>query len=142
MNASEVYPKLWVGGQPTPTHSDLVERGVTLVIAAASPVAVAAPGGATPVEVVMAPLTDDAFQIVSGDLERAKAAAKRVALCLEQGSGALVMCREGMNRSGWVAAWAITMIGAMDGPAAIERVQSHRDGSLYNWFFCEHLRGL
>jgi hypothetical protein len=89
-----------------------------------------------------APLTDDAFCVVAGDLERAHAAADWSAKWVAHGKRVAVVCREGLNRSGLVAALAIRQLASIDGALALEYVQARRSGSLYNWFFQQALREL
>jgi len=87
------------------------------------------------------PLTDDAFGIATGDIERAQAAATLVADELRAGGRVLVACRQGLNRSGWVCALAPINLG-VERIDALAKVQSARPGALYNWFFRQHILGL
>ncbi len=88
------------------------------------------------------PLTDDAFEIVKGDWARAQLAADFAASEVQRGHRVLVFCREGMNRSGLVAALAVRLLRRCSGQEALELVQARRAGSLYNWHFKKALMAL
>ncbi|MBW2672266.1 MAG: hypothetical protein JRD89_02470 [Deltaproteobacteria bacterium] len=85
-------------------------------------------------------MTDDAFEIVKGDWECALGAAEQIDAACAGGNRCLVTCVEGRNRSGFVAALAIHLIGDVLGDEAIAAVQNNRTGALYNWHFQNALR--
>lgn len=129
--------KIFVGAHPEP--ADLAQTDFSLLVLTAhqhQDVASYHPRAA-----IGFPLTDDAFEIVKGDEARAKKAAEVVARAVVNGGKVLVTCSAGQNRSGWVAAWAMVMLGT-SGKEAVEHVQARRPKSLYNWFFKTHLEGL
>lgn len=144
MNANRVYlsesssdASIWVGGAPAPRTHELLNHKITCVVTTAS-----AYPFKYPVFVHRTNLRDDAFGIVSGDEQRAMMAAEWVAQQVRQGRSVLVLCREGLNRSAWVAALAISLLEPeKSGDQLIEMVQAARPGALYNFFFCEDLRG-
>lgn len=154
MSKNEIAERLWVGSHP---ESDPAAEGFTLLVLTAYQFQDAS---AFRVRVHHAPLTDDAFCIVKGDIERCHAAAKACVEELKIGGKVLVTCREGLNRSAWVVARALLMTGGCHEPvtaviacallmtghgsatAVIERLQQMRAGSLYNWFFQQELQGL
>ncbi len=132
---SEVYPRIWVGGTPVPPLKHLVEHGISLLVATIEG------HGYEGDRVYQTRLTDDAFGIASGDELRARAAADRLVSHVRTEQSALVLCREGLNRSAWVAALAMHALEpAWNGERIIEVIQKERPGALYNWFFCEHIR--
>ena len=133
MSRNEVHPGLWVGSHP---ETDPASDGIGLLVLCAFQHQQVPPTWS--VSVHRAPLTDDAFQIMGGDTERAERAAAVVAHALRGGTSVLCTCREGLNRSGWVAALALVEMG-MGREDAVKRVQVHRPGSLYNWFFQQHV---
>lgn len=128
--------RLFVGAHPDPAA--VVAGGFSLLVLTAHQHQDSAP---FPVRVVAEPLTDDAFEIVKGDEQRAERAASAAAAELKAGGKVLVTCSAGQNRSAWVAAWAMVMLG-MPGKKAVEHVQARRPESLYNWFFKTHLEAL
>jgi len=134
----EVWPGICVGSHPP--RGDWAQRaGFQLLVLTAfqrQPPAEQYQG----VLVVHAPLTDDAFEIVEGDWERAMLAAQEVASVSCSGQRVLVSCVEGRNRSGLVAALAVHILTGMSGQDACSKVQAGRSGSLYNWHFVQALR--
>ena len=138
LDFNEVFPGVCVGADPPPGGM-VREAGFDLLVLTAwqrqhGPELF--PG----LEVCHAPLTDDAFQIVDGDWERARAAAERVVVAQYSGKRSLITCVEGRNRSGLVAAIALATMRGNGGQDAIDMVQRTRPGSLYNWHFQEALR--
>ena len=146
MDCDQVHERLWlfVGARPD-DGTEPADAGFTMIVTTAGKGLGWWPNRdktkSAPLHLHFG-LTDDAFEIVRGDLERASAAMFAVVSELCQRGKVLVTCSQGLNRSGWVAAWAIVRLTGISGAAAIEQVQKRRTGSLYNHFFCEHLKGL
>ena len=134
---NEIYPGLWVGSHEF-NGPTLASEGFTMVVLTARH---HQSGDYGQVQVVNAPLTDDAFMIVSGDLERAHDAADRASIELLRGGKVLVSCKAGQNRSAWVAGWTLVFLGMRGADAAL-LVQRRRENTLRNWHFLSHLRSL
>jgi hypothetical protein len=89
-------------------------------------------------ELIGCPLHDNAFRILDGEAELAVKTARDLASSAKPGENLLFTCREGLNRSAWVAGLLLVQRGLRPDLAA-EIIQWRRPGSLYNWFFLEHL---
>lgn len=124
---------LWVGRHP---QTDPAVDGIDLLLLCATHLQDHPPDWKS--TVYGYPLHDDVFELVKGDAEGAEKLATVAATWLRDGHCVMTTCKEGLNRSGWVAAWAMVKLG-MAGDKAIENVQANRNGSLYNYFFRQHL---
>lgn len=87
------------------------------------------------------PFTDDVQPPSEREQQRIETNAYRVLGYLEhleqtKCGPVAVCCREGKNRSGVVRRHGLAA------EEAIARVQAHRPGALYNWYFCEYLKAL
>ncbi len=136
LDAADEHGALYVGAHPEPGVV-LQAYGITMLVLTSKHHQDASQFRG--LRVVKAPLEDDAFCIVAGDEKRAETAAIAVVEELQRGGNVLVTCKEGMNRSAWVAAWAIVKLRGCSGSEAVAEVQCHRPGSLYNWFFRDHI---
>lgn len=136
MDIVNITDGLLIGSQP----ASLVEipPDVSLFITTSVDFQPRPSGGPT---IIFCPLTDDAFELVAGDKERAAAAATQAASAIKQGRKVLVTCRQGLNRSGLVCALTLVELGYTR-EDALSTVQSTRPGSIYNWFFRQLILGL
>lgn len=125
---NEIVEGLWVG-----SHYETRPAGIDIVVLCARQLQ------DVPYVASRCPLTDDAWEIVKGDTDRAERTAAFVAGAIRDGKTVMLTCREGMNRSGWVAALTLVELG-MEPETAIKTVQAKRPGSLYNWHFQQHVR--
>jgi hypothetical protein len=134
MEADEVADRIWVG-----KHPDEFTAGApvpTIVVACAYNLQTR-PSGFDG-RLIGCPLHDNAFRILEGEVELAERAAATVAdLLSSPGQSVLFTCREGLNRSAWVAALTLVARGEPRA-AAVAAVKANRPGSLYNWFFDQH----
>lgn len=130
-----VAHRIWVG-----PHQNFVDHNVGLVCLCAHQLQgdYEAYGGKV---VVKSPLTDDAFEIVKGDIERSDAAAVQVVDFLRDNPrrDAVFTCVSGQNRSSWVAAKVLMLLRGWSAERAIARLEENRD--FKNWFFKQELRG-
>lgn len=117
--------------------ADLSELGITMVALCAAHLQPEANGA--PWKIVRARLHDEMTGIANGDVERAVAASKLVAEEMRNGGKVLCTCREGMNRSAWVAGLALCECG-VDPIDAVELIRERRHGALYNGLFRAHIQ--
>jgi len=129
----EVFPGLFVGRFPD--FSNVVTANAQLVDVDALAVVIRTEPVTWPpfLDVLQSPLTDDAWEIIAGDKQRAETVSHWIAGRLRnKRNRVLAVCREGLNRSAWVAALAIQKLTHCSGKAAAEHVKARRPGSLYN----------
>ena len=134
-DASNVYPKLWVGAAPPVDRS---YPGVDMIVLCAreyQPEKFAHFSG----QIVRVAIPDDALS--SDELRRALAGGTQVAKAITEGKRALVTCAAGINRSAMVAGFALQHVTKMstDEIIATMRLKRNKD-CLYNPAFRDYLR--
>ena len=134
IDASNIAPRLWVGGRPR-EELDMPQID-TLVLCAREiqPAQLAFHG-----RVIRCPLPDS--ELTRRELELALLGSKLVAKALVDRERVLVTCAMGLNRSAFVASLALGRVTTLSADAIIELVRARRDaGALGNQHFCGHLR--
>jgi len=131
LDANEVRPDLWVGAAPADVS---LIGGFDLVGVCCRPPSTWPERG----DWVRLSFTDD-IQPPSESERTTIALAAEIAQAYGRGHRVLVLCREGKNRSGLVAALAIAAVERCGGNRAMEIVQAARAGALYNWHFQQML---
>lgn len=126
IDASEIIPGLWQGGEP-PLGTAVALHGFhTLVLCAREiqPDKEQFPG----VEVIYAPNDDEPskYPFTLKDLKVAVKASSGVASALLEGHNVLVTCAAGINRSGLVVALTLHRLYGWGGAKCIEHVRKKR----------------
>lgn len=137
VDADAVHPRLWIGSKPR-TGDVLRRAGFHVVVLAAREVQ---PHGFDGVEVVRAGI-DDSFAPTIDEMRTVMRAGRLVAQKVLAGKRVLVTCAMGLNRSGLVTALALRNLEGLSGRKAMEVVQAHRKGALYNATFQRMLANL
>lgn len=106
-NATEVIPRLWQGGKPSPGHYSF--NLIVLVDDTYQPAASSFLGA----EVLRIPLSD-VRAATPTELEAARQAALIVVDWYRQGKSILVTCGAGLNRSGLITGLTLKMLGYSD----------------------------
>lgn len=136
LDASNVAPRLWVGGRP-PFERDLPEFDM-LVLCARE---LQPPDTAFHGRVVRCPIPDDV--LTNAELTRVIAASKAAAEALAAGQRVLVTCQAGRNRSALVASLALARVTTMGAEELIKLMRDRRTPSaLSNAHFQQLLRAL
>lgn len=137
----EVFPRIWVGPDLTAPGWGTIPPQLIALVLCAKQRQVRPPDLPGAARLFHCPLTDDAFEIASGDVERCEQTARMMAAALDGATygHALFTCVSGQNRSSWVAGRTAIMLGH-DPAEVIERLEQKRD--FRNWFFKQDLRGL
>lgn len=126
--ASEVYPGLWVGSRPEGV--DFASLGFDLIVICESEndFAPAVPDAMVPRQFLRCPLEDR--EPTASEVTMVDTVADLVAEELASEQRILIVCYGGLNRSGLVAARALTILGQSP-EAAIAAVRAARAGSGY-----------
>lgn len=124
VHASRVAQNLWVGAAPPPGDYSSKLDVIVLVASDYQPRAEAFPK----VSVRHHPF-DDTATPVKRDVVAAARAAREVATDLKAGKRVLVTCRMGRNRSGFVAALALRLLG-VPAKEALRVVRSRRKDAM------------
>ena len=131
LNANEVFPFLFQGGTP-PVGWTLRELGFSAVVLCAEEEQFPAEMFFG-IKVIHAPNDDNPIQPPSPEqIRTAIQAAHKVAALVERRQKVHVVCHAGKNRSGFVNTVAIHILTGWNGRKCIERIQSRRDGALFN----------
>jgi len=128
---NQLMPGLMIG--PIPYEGDFVAQAgwdVLVLCAHENEDPAKYPG----VEVIVAP-GSDAVPMRAHDDQRWLEAGRLVAERVKEGKQVLVTCMQGQNRSGFVCAVALHHLKGFSGKRAVEYVQKHRPGSLWNKAF-------
>jgi protein-tyrosine phosphatase len=134
LDASNIVPRLWVGGQP-PFDRDLPAFDVLVLCAAELQPERPAFSGL----VIRCPIPDD--RLTTAEASRALATAKMVSDSLLAGHRVLVTCAAGINRSVLVASLALNRITRMGADDLVRVMRTRRHPTaLYNRHFQELLR--
>jgi protein-tyrosine phosphatase len=137
LDANEIIPRLWIGAAPAPLYG---VKGFDVVVMCA-PLRDGEHVAEVPSGWMLAPFSDDIQPPTEREKLTIDAAVRWIVSQHKVGRRVLVLCREGRNRSGLVAALALASLTDIDAEARIRLVQQKRPGALYNWWFCEHIRG-
>jgi protein-tyrosine phosphatase len=134
LDASNIVPRLWVGGQP-PFDRDLPAFDVLALCARElQPERPAFRG-----MVIRCPIPDD--HLSTAEVSRTLTTAKMVADALLGGQRVLVTCAAGINRSVLVASLALNRITRMGADDLVRVMRTRRHPTaLYNRHFQELLR--
>lgn len=127
LDANEVHPGLWIGALPAAWDWPGLAKRFDL-IAICVPTSVKSPGQP---ECIITPLLDDRQPIP----EAAITTAKKVAKALRQRRRVLVLCVQGRNRSGLVAAMALSYLTKQPGSVCASIVSAGRPYALTNTSF-------
>ena len=119
IDASRIYPKLWVGSFPPP---QLRAAGFDAVVLCASESQHVKPDIFT----IRAPFDDAGRPITTEEFHRAWKASKVVTKLRANGKRVLVTCHMGVNRSAFVAALSLMQLEGLPAKIAIERVRKER----------------
>jgi protein-tyrosine phosphatase len=145
MNLSRIAPKLWQGGAPRPERGDASELrrlGFQVLVLCAKehqPRADQFPG----LVVVHAPFDDDPRYLSTAAEKTARDAARIVAQFVARWQRVLTTCAMGINRSGFVNAWALHLLIGRSGAECIRIVRAGRGAdTLWNPQFVKRLEAL
>lgn len=136
LDASNIAPRLWVGGRP-PFDRALPQFDMLVLCAQElQPEHLAFQG-----RVVRSPIPDG--HLSNAELATALRASRAVAEAISSGDRALVTCAAGMNRSALVACLALAWVTRMSADELVRLVRSRRHPqALFNDHFCEILKNL
>jgi protein-tyrosine phosphatase len=134
LDASNIVPRLWVGGTP-PFDRDLPAFDVLVLCAhELQPERTEFRG-----LVIRCPIPDD--RLSTSEVSRALTTAKMVADALLAGQRVLVTCAAGVNRAVLVASLALNRITRMSADDIVRVMRTRRHpNALYNRYFQELLR--
>jgi protein-tyrosine phosphatase len=133
LEASNVYPKLWIGSRPPVTARMPAFSMLVLCAAEYQPDRMVFPG-----VVLHAPLHD--HRPTASEVHVAAAAARRVAAELQRGGRVLVTCHAGLNRSALVAALGVMQVCRMPAAEIVAMFRQRRSPDcLSNWHFVNFL---
>lgn len=131
IDVSAIVPRLWIGAKP-PLERDLPDFD-TLVLCAAE---IQPDRNAFHGRVIRCPMPDGQLSIA--ELGRAAIAARAVAADLAAGKRVIVTCRDGLNRSAFVAALALANLTRMSADTIIGLIRSRRHHmALSNQYFAQ-----
>ncbi len=139
LDATWIYPKLWMGSRPAvgPRVADAGFGTLVLAEAEFQPQAVNFPGLRS---VIHCPL-DDCDPITQNVIHKARACAQQLAdLVGNRRRRTLVACHMGLNRSGLIVGLTLVELG-VSGASALARIQMLRSGALSNPAFAAYLGG-
>jgi protein-tyrosine phosphatase len=130
LDAHEIVPRLWQGGDP-PFGRALRDHGFDIVVLCARELQYPAVYFQD-IEVLHAPNDDS----VSMPLDRLKLGlavktAKMLARQIKAGKKCLVTCKAGLNRSGLVTALTLHMLFGWDGQTCIDAIRAVRSSRKY-----------
>lgn len=130
MDVTELAKNLWIGSAPN-EGPGLARAGFKVLVLTAKEVQ--PPSFWFPrLHVIREPLDDHRPR--EEEILAAHRCARQVSEHVLAGDKTLVTCFAGRNRSGWVSALTLVELG-LEPRAAVARVQSRRNGSLFNAAF-------
>lgn len=141
--ASPILQNLWQGPKPEPySGEELKNLGFQVLVLCAEEWQ-PPPSVYDGLDIIYAPNNDNPeITTTSIQEERARIAGRSVAKAILNGKKVLVTCQMGLNRSGFVSAFAIHYLTGKSGFHCISLVQRRRPNSLYNTNFVDILSKL